>query len=134
MITPSRNRPVPVVVYGTLRKGGALNGHYLRGMDSEPVSIKDHALRVWSDNAAYPHMIPASGEDTVGELVWISDPQVFTRMRIMEEAAGYSTEWVDVESPEHTIDMKALAFVYHHGDVTQPVPSNDWIQFANAHV
>ncbi len=130
MITPSRNRPVPVVVYGTLRRGGALNGHYLRGMDSEPVQIKDHALRVWNDRAAYPHMIPANGEDTVGELFWISDPQVFTRMRIMEEAAGYSTEWVNVESPEHSIDMQALAFVYHDGDITVPVPDNDWIAFA----
>ena len=119
-----------MVVYGTLRTGGALNGHYLRGMEGEPVRIKDHALRVWNEQAVYPHMIPAPGEDTVGELFWISDPQVFTRMRVMEEAAGYKTEWVDVESPEHTIDMQALAFVYHDGDITVPVPDNDWIAFA----
>mgnify|MGYP000450281952 CR=1 FL=1 len=134
MITPSRNRPVPVVVYGTLRTGGALNEYYLSGMHGEAVSIKDHALRVWDHHAAYPHMVPAKGEQTVGELFWIGDPHVFTRMRVMEENAGYRTEWVDVESTSHVIEVQALAFVYHRGDVTHPVPSNDWIQFTNANV
>jgi len=130
MHKPSKNHPIPVAVYGTLRTGGRLHDFYLHGMTGHRCYIADHAL-MRSDVTFYPFLMQQLGEQAVAEVFWITDPQVLARMKFMEEQAGYTTEWVSVEDDNHVVQYDALAFVWKHdtayGAPLLPVPGNDWM-------
>lgn len=113
---------MPLFVYGTLRTGEPLNPHFLDGIDLVPArtdpSVAQYQLRVNDLNAAYPWMVRSEDiwpKSVVGEVAWISDPQVLAQVRGMEERAGYVTEWVSVTldnlAPE-VASIDALAFVF----------------------
>lgn len=141
---------MPLFVYGTLRTGEPLNPHFLDGIDLVPAqtdpSVAEYELRVNDLNAAYPWMVrstkPASllrmangvqSKSVVGEVAWVSDPQVLAQVRGMEERAGYVTEWVSVTlddlAPE-IASIDALAFVFPDPNVGfLSVSHGDWTKF-----
>ena len=135
MHTPSKNHPVPVVVYGTLRTGGSLKGYYFPGLQGEPVEIVDHALR-FNDAIPFPFLVPSEGSTAVGEVYWVSDPQMLAAVTDMEESVGYETGWVSVRSSLHDVQYQARAFIWQgdtaHGVTLQDVPAGDWVQHALA--
>jgi gamma-glutamylcyclotransferase (GGCT)/AIG2-like uncharacterized protein YtfP len=131
---------VPLFVYGTLRTGEPLNPHFLDGIDLVPAqtdpSVAQYELRVNDLNAAYPWMVRSQDswqKSVVGEVAWISDPQVLAQVRGMEERAGYVTEWVSVQlddlAPE-IASIDALAFVFPDPQVGfLSISHGDWTKF-----
>ena len=71
----------------------------------------------------------------MGEVYWVTDPQVLARVRAMEENAGYRTDWVTVRSDLHEVEYQALAFIWQgstaHGVRLYSVPGGDWVHFAH---
>lgn len=130
---PSRNHPVPVVVYGTLRTGGTLKSYYFPGLQGEPTTIVDHQL-LFSPSIPYPFLTPRAGEQAMGEVYWVADPQVLARVTAMEEQAGYVRDWVTVRSDLHDVEYQALAFIWQddtaYGANLQSVPDGDWLALA----
>ena len=131
---------MPLFVYGTLRTGEPLNPHFLDGIDLVPAqtdpSVAQYELRVNDLNAAYPWMVRSQDswqKSVVGEVAWISDPQVLAQVRGMEERAGYVTEWVSVQlddlAPE-IASIDALAFVFPDPQVGfLSISHGDWTKF-----
>lgn len=134
---------MPLFVYGTLRTGEPLNPHFLDGIDLVPAqtdpSVAQYELRVNDLNAAYPWMVRSEDPEdpwtrsVVGEVAWISDPQVLAQVRGMEERAGYVTEWVSVQlddlAPE-IASIDALAFVFPDPQVGfLSISHGDWTKF-----
>lgn len=132
---------MPLFVYGTLRTGEPLNPHFLDGIDlvpahTDPFAVAQYELRVNDLNAAYPWMVRSQDswqKSVVGEVAWISDPQVLAQVRGMEERAGYVTEWVSVTlddlAPE-IASIDALAFVFPDPHVGfHSIIHGDWTKF-----
>ena len=131
IVTPSRNRPVPLFVYGTLRSAGTLHHYWLDGVDMQPAVVRGYELRVFSDQAVYPFMVAQPGGVVVGEVAWVTDPVMLRRVTNMEVNAGYRSTWVTVDFEKHNVGVEALAFVYPHPIGDHVIVDGDWISYAD---
>lgn len=133
-INPSRNRPVPLFVYGTLRQAGRLHDYWIEGAEMQPARAYGYELRVFRDHPAFPFMVAAEGGIVQGEVAWITDPSMLARVSNMEVNAGYRREWVSVEFDDHAVTIEALAFIYPHVIGDHVISDGDWITYVDENV
>lgn len=121
-------KAVPLFVYGTLKRGGALHEFYLSAIvkDVEAGVVDGYRLVT---NGSYPYMVPAEGQRTYGEIMWVNPRTAqFQRTVSMEVQTGYTFHMVDVESSTLGEKIPCLSFVWERRIPrgTSPVPFNNF--------
>ena len=149
-ITPSKDNPVPLFVYGSLREGQPLHEWYLSGhtmtLAYTHSDTAHYELRVTHTNAPFPYMVESDlpyNSYVYGEVTHITDPQVLARIRHLEESAGYETRTIyinttnrlpfsGVADPLGAVleSYEALAFVYPDSEIgSYRIQGGDWLRY-----
>ena len=119
-----------VFVYGTLRKGGALEG-LLPDIESRRVAVLDGFTMFEYGHGAYPIIVetPGSVVPIVGDLLVTSDAESLAAVAEMECRAGYEMRWLDVRTIDDHEMHRAIVFVWPECDsdfIGRHVQSGDW--------
>jgi gamma-glutamylcyclotransferase (GGCT)/AIG2-like uncharacterized protein YtfP len=148
-ITPSKDNPVPLFVYGSLRERQPLHEWYLSGhtmaLAYTHSDTAHYELRVTHTNAPFPYMVESDlpyNSYVYGEVTYITDPQVLARIRHLEESAGYETRQIYINTTDslpyggrysfaRTLEtFEALAFVHPDPDIgAYRIQGGDWLRY-----
>lgn len=151
-ITPSKDNPVPLFVYGSLRERQPLHEWYLSGhtmaLAYTHSDTAHYELRVTHTNAPFPYMVESDlpyNSYVYGEVTHITDPQVLARIRHLEESAGYETRTIYINATNRLPfggtdgteieygkleSYEALAFVYPDSEVgAYRIQGGDWLRY-----
>lgn len=109
---------IQLFVYGTLKRGGALNNVYL----SESIFIKKATIKgVMYTNGMYPILFLGS-EDIIKGEIWNVPTAEYEIVRVMEHRAGYRvTAIITIEGSKVSVfhqSVKCKPFYKHHNSIT----------------